>query len=322
MRARNVLGSDPISAGYGVRPRFKPVTRDARIARRVTARGGEDTRRRCAVTGSPGTLRGVVRRRAHAGGPDCATAPIAHTAPVRYASLTTRLHGGGSRAWEVHERGCVLAAEGRDVILLSIGEPDFPAPPHVVDALVDSIQRGRNYYTPSAGEGPLRTRDRPPRRALRAAPDRRRQRRLPARRPGGAVRGHDRARRARRRDPAAGARLRDVRGRDGDHRCERRARAAARGPRVRDRPGRRRGAHHRPHARAGAEHAAQPDRCANPGARCSTSSARWPARTTCGSSATRCTPTSSTQKSTRARSRSGAARTASPSSARCRSRTR
>jgi len=76
---------------------------------------------------------------------------------VRYASLTTRLHGGGSRAWDVHERACVLAAEGRDVILLSIGEPDFPAPPHVVAAMVDSIQAGRNYYTPSAGERPLRS---------------------------------------------------------------------------------------------------------------------------------------------------------------------
>ena len=75
---------------------------------------------------------------------------------MRYASITTRLHGGGSRAWEVHERGAELAAQGRDVILLSIGEPDFAAPPHVVDALVDSIRAGRNYYTPSAGERPLR----------------------------------------------------------------------------------------------------------------------------------------------------------------------
>jgi arginine:pyruvate transaminase len=93
---------------------------------------------------------------AHRHGPDGARPRIAHTAVVRYASITTRLHGGGSRAWEVHERGCELAAQGRDVILLSIGEPDFAAPPHVVDALVDSIRAGRNYYTPSAGERPLR----------------------------------------------------------------------------------------------------------------------------------------------------------------------
>lgn len=75
---------------------------------------------------------------------------------VRYASLTTRLHGGGSRAWDVHERGCELLAQGRDVILLSIGEPDFPAPTHVVEAMVDSIRAGRNYYSPSAGERAVR----------------------------------------------------------------------------------------------------------------------------------------------------------------------
>ena len=46
------------------------------------------------------------------------------------------------------------------------------------------------------------------------------------------------------------------------------------------------------------------------------------ARTTSGSSATRSTPISSTPESTRARWRSAAAGTASPSSARCRSRTR
>ena len=113
--------------------------------------------------GSPGPARreraALLATGPHHGArqPPGLSVPIAHTAAVRYASLTTRLHGGGSRAWEVHERGSVLAAEGRDVILLSIGEPDFAAPPHVVDALVDSIQRGRNYYTPSAGETPLRS---------------------------------------------------------------------------------------------------------------------------------------------------------------------
>ena len=82
---------------------------------------------------------------------------IAHTDGVRYASLTSRLHGEGSRVWAVHERGYELQAEGRDIILLSIGEPDFPAPPPIIDALVDSIRRGRNYYTPSSGELSIRS---------------------------------------------------------------------------------------------------------------------------------------------------------------------
>ncbi len=75
---------------------------------------------------------------------------------MRYASLTSRLHGEGSRVWAVHERGAELQAAGRDVILLSIGEPDFPAPAPIVDALVDSIRRGRNGYTPSSGELTIR----------------------------------------------------------------------------------------------------------------------------------------------------------------------
>ena len=76
---------------------------------------------------------------------------------MRYASLTSRLHGEGSRVWAVHERGSELQSEGRDIILLSIGEPDFPAPPPIIDALVDSIRRGRNFYTPSAGEHTIRS---------------------------------------------------------------------------------------------------------------------------------------------------------------------
>ena len=75
---------------------------------------------------------------------------------MRYASLTSRLHGEGSRVWAVHERGYELQAEGRDIILLSIGEPDFQAPAPIVDALVDSIRRGRNHYTPSSGELSIR----------------------------------------------------------------------------------------------------------------------------------------------------------------------
>jgi arginine:pyruvate transaminase len=76
---------------------------------------------------------------------------------VRYASLTSRLHGEGSRVWAVHERGFELRAAGRDIILLSIGEPDFPAPAPIVDALVDSIRSGRNHYPPSVGEMSIRT---------------------------------------------------------------------------------------------------------------------------------------------------------------------
>ncbi len=75
---------------------------------------------------------------------------------MRYASLTSRLHGEGSRVWQVHERAQARSRAGDDVIVLSIGEPDFAVADHIADALVTSIRAGRNFYTDSRGEAPLR----------------------------------------------------------------------------------------------------------------------------------------------------------------------
>ncbi len=44
-----------------------------------------------------------------------------------------------------------MAAEGVDVISLSIGEPDFDTPAHIKDACVDALCRGETHYAPSAG---------------------------------------------------------------------------------------------------------------------------------------------------------------------------
>lgn len=44
-----------------------------------------------------------------------------------------------------------MAAEGIDVISLSIGEPDFDTPQHIKDACIEAIQRGETHYAPSAG---------------------------------------------------------------------------------------------------------------------------------------------------------------------------
>jgi arginine:pyruvate transaminase len=74
---------------------------------------------------------------------------------VRFSSLTQRIQVDGSDAWRVH----VLASErlraGEDVIVLSIGDPDFEPPPHVVEAVTRSIHGGRTHYTPARGEPEL-----------------------------------------------------------------------------------------------------------------------------------------------------------------------
>ena len=49
-----------------------------------------------------------------------------------------------------------LKAQGRDVISLSVGEPDFDTPENVKAAAIDAIRRGETKYTPVSGIVPLR----------------------------------------------------------------------------------------------------------------------------------------------------------------------
>ena len=44
-----------------------------------------------------------------------------------------------------------LKAQGRDIISLSAGEPDFDTPQHIKQAAIDAIQRGETKYTDVAG---------------------------------------------------------------------------------------------------------------------------------------------------------------------------
>ncbi|HEX5831412.1 MAG TPA: pyridoxal phosphate-dependent aminotransferase [Gemmatimonadaceae bacterium] len=49
-----------------------------------------------------------------------------------------------------------LQAQGRDVVRLDIGEPDFPTPPHIVEAGVRALRDGATRYVAPAGIAPLR----------------------------------------------------------------------------------------------------------------------------------------------------------------------
>jgi aspartate aminotransferase len=63
---------------------------------------------------------------------------------------------GTERAFEVLARAKALEAEGRPVIHLEIGEPDFPTPSNIVAAGVRALQDGYHHYCPSAGLPVLR----------------------------------------------------------------------------------------------------------------------------------------------------------------------
>lgn len=57
---------------------------------------------------------------------------------------------------EVLENAQAMEAEGRHIIHLEVGEPDFPTAPHICEAAYDAIVRGSTKYTHSQGFLPLR----------------------------------------------------------------------------------------------------------------------------------------------------------------------
>ena len=63
---------------------------------------------------------------------------------------------GEENAFAVLARANALAAGGMDVINLGIGQPDFPTPPHIVEAAVKAMRDGHHGYTAANGIPELR----------------------------------------------------------------------------------------------------------------------------------------------------------------------
>ena len=73
------------------------------------------------------------------------------------STLADRMnHLGTETAFEVLARANKLAAEGRDIINLGIGQPDFKTPGHIVEAAVKALHDGHHGYTPANGIPQLR----------------------------------------------------------------------------------------------------------------------------------------------------------------------
>lgn len=75
---------------------------------------------------------------------------------MRYSALTQRIAGDGAAAWRIHDRALQLREQGVDVLLLSIGDPDFDTPPPIVRAAIDSLVAGDTHYPPVRGTQGLR----------------------------------------------------------------------------------------------------------------------------------------------------------------------
>jgi len=76
------------------------------------------------------------------------------THELRLAKRMERL--GTETAFEVLVKAKALEAQGRDIIHLEIGEPDFDTPGNIIEAGCDALRKGFTHYGPSAGLVELR----------------------------------------------------------------------------------------------------------------------------------------------------------------------
>ena len=72
-------------------------------------------------------------------------------------TVAARMHDLGTEsAFEVLARARALEAQGKEIIHLEIGEPDFETPRHIVEAGMQAISDGFTHYAPTAGLPELR----------------------------------------------------------------------------------------------------------------------------------------------------------------------
>lgn len=92
-----------------------------------------------------------------------------------FSALTQRLDTESGDAWRVHEKALAMKKRGEDVVLLSIGDPDFRTPDPIVDNAVSHLRVGRTHYSPALGSSIYGARlptTKPVRRRTAAAPTR------------------------------------------------------------------------------------------------------------------------------------------------------
>jgi len=76
--------------------------------------------------------------------------------PVMLKTIAAFDRIGEENAFAVLARANALAAQGRDVINLGIGQPDFRTPDFIVEAAIKALRDGHHGYTPATGIPPLR----------------------------------------------------------------------------------------------------------------------------------------------------------------------
>ncbi len=75
---------------------------------------------------------------------------------MRFSSRVDRISGKGAAAWEIHSAAIAAKRSGADVIVMSIGDPDFSTPAPIIEAAVDALRQGDTHYTDIPGRPALR----------------------------------------------------------------------------------------------------------------------------------------------------------------------
>jgi arginine:pyruvate transaminase len=75
---------------------------------------------------------------------------------MKFSSLTNRIKGGAADAWDLHNEAKQAQERGEDVIILSVGDPDFATPEPVIERAAKAMRDGDTHYTPILGYRELR----------------------------------------------------------------------------------------------------------------------------------------------------------------------
>ncbi len=75
---------------------------------------------------------------------------------MRFSPFVERISGHGVAAWDIHHAAFDAKRAGEDVIILSIGDPDFATPDFITEAAVTALRAGDTHYTDIAGRPDLR----------------------------------------------------------------------------------------------------------------------------------------------------------------------
>ncbi|MGU7771633.1 pyridoxal phosphate-dependent aminotransferase [Burkholderia sp. MR1-5-21] len=75
---------------------------------------------------------------------------------MKYSNLVDRLQGKRTSAWDIHRVALKALSTGEDVIVLTVGDPEFATPPAIIETAVSALRAGDTHYSTVNGREPLR----------------------------------------------------------------------------------------------------------------------------------------------------------------------